>query len=896
MIIPTGRYVFGEWKNSGVPFTVNEAVEICQKADENRLQIRSYPLDKIFKIFSELRKRWNDRDYPPRRSMLEQLPDETGFSPEMIEKGLNQLNFLLDSEQLQKKLDTEMRKIPKVGEYRYNGYTGTGLFWEPIGTVLHVLSGNVFLAGIGSLIEGLITGNVSILKMSSDERIFIPAFLASLQECDKDGIVARSICAIDYSSSQTDVIAEFKKRVDAIVVWGGENAVKAYHSDLPARTRLIVFGPKISLAVITSEPIVSGKTEELARKMADDVSIWDQHACTAPQICFVEGKENAEIFAVALAGELEKLARTLPAGRPAMGNAVEIRKMRDVAEIAMARNSGGLYESKGNLAWTVILDNDKSIEPSPLNRTIRVVPYKALNELTLGIEALRGYVQTIGLAANPTEKIGMINQLSAAGGARITDVGGMAGGEIDDPHDGAYDLSQYVNFIVSRDSAWDEGFDPIDFMTPKERQKIIDQRLRILIEKARNSKFYSKRLEGIEVEGASDLEKIPILTRADMESNLPPAGTGLLTGGYFGGYVSRSGGSTGEPKFSIYDSHDWEEMIGNAVRLFRAIGIRKGDRLANCFLAGDLYGSFVSFDHINVRTGVTNFAFGGNVKPDVFLKVWTNFWINVVQGVPAIIVPLFRQLKSMRPDFSVEKILYAGEPMSEADRDWVRKELGAKTIASVIGANDGGQIAFQCGQLTGREHHVIDDFNYIEIVDESGNRVPDGKVGRILITSLLKFAVPLIRYEIGDLGRIVGTQCRCGRTQRVIEYLGRADDMICAGLMNVKLADIREAVKEFPISGMQLVAGNSEGLDFLVLKVEMEDASADKGNDRSQKTTSQLALSLQIRETVLSGIPTIRDRLKARKLGQFDVELYKPGEIPRNERTGKLKGIVDKRK
>ena len=65
--------------------------------------------------------------------------------------------------------------------------------------------------------------------------------------------------------------------------------------------------------------------------------------------------------------------------------------------------------------------------------------------------------------------------------------------------------------------------------------------------------------------------------------------------------MSRSGGSTGEPKFSIYDGHDWDALVSHAARIFSSMGIQPGDRVANLMLTGDLYGSFVSFDHVNAR-------------------------------------------------------------------------------------------------------------------------------------------------------------------------------------------------------------------------------------------------------------------------------------------------------
>ena len=108
----------------------------------------------------------------------------------------------------------------------------------------------------------------------------------------------------------------------------------------------------------------------------------------------------------------------------------------------------------------------------------------------------------------------------------------------------------------------------MDLLSPAERGKIVDSRLRRLIDHARCSPYYGKILKGIEIKGADDLHKIPILTRDLMERGMGIGGEHSLatSDNYSGGYVSRSGGSTGKPKFSIYDGHDWEMMISHAVR------------------------------------------------------------------------------------------------------------------------------------------------------------------------------------------------------------------------------------------------------------------------------------------------------------------------------------------
>lgn len=860
------RYLFGKWTDGG-PITAADAVEICRAADSARLELASYPLDNILRLLDEVRKLWLDPEFEPRRRLEERLPEETGFSPAMVRLGLEELAWTFDPELLRKKMMTEL------------GSAGRDCRWQPLGTILHVLAGNVFVGAAGSLVEGLITRNVGILKMSSQETIFLPELVRTIRALDQDGVVSRSLAVIEFGSPQKDVMDELKKRVDGVVVWGGEEAVRGWRDGLPARTKLIVFGPKLSAAVVTARGLAALGTAHAAQKLADEISIWDQNACTAPQVCYVEGPENARALAEAMPAALEESCRKLPPGRAGADAAVEIQKLRSVFEIAEARGEGLLRQSAGGVDWTVAVDPDPALEPSPLHRTIRLIPFAGIDEPLRQLEDLRGYIQTIGLAAADDEFNALSGRLAEAGALRILPLGSMAWGEIDDPHDGAYDLPQFLRLVVSRgpradreaSAGWSEA----------ERRRIVDERLRTLIDRARRSPYYGGLLARVKIEGVGDLVRVPILTRELMESNMPPQGEGLSTGPWTGGYVTRSGGSTGAPKFSIYDKRDWDEMIGHAADLFKGLGLSSSDRLGNFMLAGDLYGSFVSFDHINAKVGAATFAFAGGSQPETFVDVWRKFKLNAVEGIPSSLIPFLRRAKELAPDLSLEKLIYAGSPLSPSDRNWLVSELGVKRIASVIGANDGGQFAFQCEKMEGAFHHTIDDYNWLEVVDDAGRPAPDGEVGRILITSLLKFAYPLIRYAIGDQGRIVAKPCACGRSARVLEYLGRADDQLTVGLLNVRHRDFASALEGLPISTLQLAAKNEKGAEFMVVRVETE--------------RLEDGLKERIESRLLKTMEKLRERLEEGSLSKVDIELYRPGQLPRNPRSGKIKSMVDER-
>ncbi|MDD5656675.1 MAG: acyl-CoA reductase [Elusimicrobia bacterium] len=864
------QYWFGEWR--GGPLTGAGARELCRRAARLRGRAADYPLDKVLRLLGRMRRCWADPGYGPRRRAERLLPGVTGFSRAMVRRGLEELCWTFDPELLRRKLDSELPGHEGLGSRR----------WEPLGAVLHVLAGNVFVGAAGSLVEGLLTRNVNMLKMSSSEGVFLPLLLSSLRENDDDGVISRCLAAVAFSQSQADVIEAFKRNADGIVVWGGEGAVRGWRDGLPARARLIVFGPKLSFAVVTRRALAEASPELVADRLAREASIWDQNACTAPQACYVEGRAAARRLLEALPGAFAQAARDLPPGEIETDAAVEIQKLRGIFEVAEARGRGAVRMSPRGLDWTAVLDPDSTLSPSPLHRTLRIIPFGKIAEVAARAAALRGYVQSVGVAAAPDEGEGVAECLAQAGALRIVELGRMAEGEIDDPHDGARDLPQFMRLVLRR-LPGRRDWTAAEKLLPEARRRLIDARLRRLIDAARQAPFYARRLKGLRVETVADLPEIPPLSREEMERNMPPRGEGLRTLAWSGGYVSRSGGSTGEPKFSVYDRRDWEAMIAHGAEVFRALGLKPSDRLGNFMLAGDLYGSFVSFDHVNHRLGLASFGFAGNSSPETFVKVRRQFGLNAVEGIPPHLLPFLRRAKALDGRLRLQTVVYAGSPMSAADRDWLRRELGARRIASVIGANDGGQLGYQCARMRGARHHAVDDFNWIEIVDERGRPVPEGRTGRILITSLLKLAYPLIRYELGDAGRLVPGTCPCGRPARVFELLGRCDDVLAVGNMNVRHRDFAAALKNFPVTAVQIAARSSAAGEALIVRAETP-----------ARPSAQL--QARLRRALLDQVAKLGQRLADGGLAELGVELHRTGALPRNPRTGKLKNAVDERR
>ncbi|MGH3569304.1 MAG: phenylacetate--CoA ligase family protein, partial [Pseudonocardia sp.] len=294
----------------------------------------------------------------------------------------------------------------------------------------------------------------------------------------------------------------------------------------------------------------------------------------------------------------------------------------------------------------------------------------------------------------------------------------------------------------------------------------LDAKLRYLVQRARRTPYYRDLPL---IQGIGDLTRLPIMEKADLEAHSLPASRDLCSDALPTGEVLRSGGSSGDPRYVVYSRTDWNNMVREAIQLFYALGLRKGDRLINTLYGGKMYGGMTTTFAELSRMPLECYTTAQLASVDDILMLSNSFRANAVLAQPAMVLPLLRDAKARRPELRIEKVIYGGTPMAESDKTWLREQLGTRVISSILAANDGAQLGYQCGELGGTLHHVCEDYNLIEVVDKYGNPVPEGEHGELLITSMQKFEGPLIRYRIGDRGRIFQHDCGCGVSGKVLE-------------------------------------------------------------------------------------------------------------------------------
>ncbi|MEK6744133.1 MAG: acyl-CoA reductase [Nitrospirota bacterium] len=408
-------------------------------ARDRRDTLRKTPVKNICRAIERLSPLWSaEGSY--RKEYLMTGPEKTlGLSVPMITLGLDIFAASLDEGELVHRLDQQLGGYGCVDAFVERG--GRSYRAEPLGVVLHVAAGNIIFGPAESLFAGLLTKNVGIIKAPAGGWDFLRLLVKSLNEIAPD--IARTIGLLYWPGGEESTERAMVSGVDGVQIASGAEAISAYRRYALPHTALIEFGPRASLAVISSDAADRVDMDGLAH----DVALWEQTACTSAQCIYVEGEENAAKVADRLSVALRDLSARLPEGNVTLDERIDIARMRELSSFGTIQGRSRLVSAFPDSTTTVVLEMDPDFEFSPLRRCVRVKSYKTPDELTGALEPLRGILQTVGLAVDVREFPDYRDRLCAAGVRRICRIGRMNQPGTQAIRDGVLELQRLVRWV-----------------------------------------------------------------------------------------------------------------------------------------------------------------------------------------------------------------------------------------------------------------------------------------------------------------------------------------------------------------------------------------------------------------------------------------------------------------
>jgi len=891
-------YCFGDFCRDP-EITPQIMAQVLERARELAPRQRETSLEEMLEVLDSAGRRLADPGHPLRRRALEELPGRVGFSRPMVAAALDTLADMMDGENLRRRLDCDLGRADYLDWFTYHDRFRGYLRALPRGVVAHVAAGNVFVGAMDSLIQGMVTKNVNLLKMSGDDTFFPLLFARLIQECDPGGVLSRSFALLPFRGGRGDLEGIIKTACDVVIVYGGADAVAAYRRGLGPRTRLVEYGPKYSLVAVEARELERRGADAVAALVARDVTMWDQSACSSPQAVYVwagemeASRQLARDFARRLARELAGLCRDYPAGATTQDEQVEITRERELAKVSQALEEGELIiPARDDQSWTVIVEDDPALHVSPHHRTVFVKPLAREDDLAPVLAPHGELLQSLALVCDPAAAYRLAQQMAFIGADRFTEPGRMSRRKHGTPHDGGKGTAELVRWASwGRSRPYQDQF---DYLPHQVRDRVTLARLNRLIAFCRRrSSFYVERLPAGRLESLAELARLPLLSQEELRAHLPPGGEGILTAPLEHSYAFASGGTTGDPKF-VYRTVP--ETLYNARALAKGLRLsvfQPGDVVANLLFAGNLWASFVSFNQALEQVGCHILPIAGSVGLDNVLRYLLTFQPDGAISIPSVFLSLARLVeeKGLVGKVTLEKISSGGEHLFPEAREYLSRVLGVKKFASTgYTTNDTGAIGFQCSHCRGGVHHVHEDLHLVEILDpETKEPLPPGEVGLVVVTNLQRRLMPMIRYLVGDEGRILEQECPCGRQVRLMELLGRSDEAVRIGPGQIVPQAVARAIGQ--VEGLSYhfrMIARRQGLDDLLV-VEVE-AQPELGPPERERAGQEL--SRHLLKTIK---PEVALAMERGEVASPRIVVLPPESIPRNPRTGKIKQVVDER-
>lgn len=340
----------------------------------------------------------------------------------------------------------------------------------------------------------------------------------------------------------------------------------------------------------------------------------------------------------------------------------------------------------------------------------------------------------------------------------------------------------------------------------------------------KSNSFYGKKLAdaGIsEVKTPEDFLKLPFSEKNDLREAYP---LGLMTAPEEEIVrIHSSSGTTGTPVIIPYTQKDVDDWATMFARCYEVAGITKKDRI-HITPGYGLWTAGIGFQLGCEKLGAMAIPMGpGNT--DKQLEMMQSLGSTVLCSTSSYALLLTEEIekRGIKDKIKLKKGVIGSERWSDKMRKRIGDGLGIE-LYDIYGLTEiyGPGIGINCEHNTGM--HIWDDFLYLEIIDpQTGEPVPDGEFGEIVITTLVKEGAPLIRYRTHDLSRIIPGECPCGRKYPRIDVIqGRTDDMMKIKGVNVFPKQIEEVLAQFPeiSSEYQIRISHLDGKDTMRIYVE----------------------------------------------------------------------------
>jgi hypothetical protein len=375
-------------------------------------RLRNRPARDTIDALASVLETWRDADSRVRHALRTEYADATGFSPAMVEAGMERALEGWTGDALRSLLDRELGGIEALEGSAIRNVSGF-----EVTSVL--LAGSLPSPTLLGLLAPLVLRSPVLAKTSAHDPVTAGLVANSVAAADPELGACIEISSFSGDDSEcVDALLE----ADCVVASGSDQTLASVSERVQPPRRLVGYGHRLSVAALAAD-----RPDDSAARLAEDVALWDQLGCLSPLAVFVADRDRsgAAAFGAELAGALADLEERWPRGRIPPRAAATIKRERDEAEMRAADGAPvRLYRGAGS-SWTVVVEADSRFRPAPLHRFVRVHPVAGLTGLVEALTPVKHHLASVGIGGFAARRGEMVAALGQLGVSRICPLGTM---------------------------------------------------------------------------------------------------------------------------------------------------------------------------------------------------------------------------------------------------------------------------------------------------------------------------------------------------------------------------------------------------------------------------------------------------------------------------------------
>ena len=463
------NYIFGK-EYSYDDINSDTIFDLITKANLRLKTLPEIELECFLEVLNKISIAWKKSDYHLRKKAIHFLLENTTFGIESINEALDYISQICSLENLINLINLQLESLEtlnngkkinlreKLNISRYvnllkessinQELENTKIKAIPKGIILHYNTSNLFFEAIESFVYGIITKNVNIVKVTTNENLFFFLFLESIKEIDSSGIIFNNQAIIILNDEKKELEELLLNEVSAILYNGDLEEIQSLKNKLNYNVKLIENPRKYSFALIENKYFKSNPNNIL-KSLAFDICKWNQKTSSSPNVIYIMDKDLRGVhqFIESLFDEMVIFCENKPNNNLSFEEKVKIRRIRELTKLKQVKSEGRLVCPE-DFSFTLILEYDPKFKLSCLNRTIYIKRVSNIENLIEQLEPIREKLQTAGIYVSEKVKQETENKLISIGIKRITKLGNMSKINSILPNNGYFLLRELVDYVA----------------------------------------------------------------------------------------------------------------------------------------------------------------------------------------------------------------------------------------------------------------------------------------------------------------------------------------------------------------------------------------------------------------------------------------------------------------